>query len=249
MSFYTISDIHGCYNEFIALLDKINYDTEDDCLILLGDYIDRGEQSHEVIQWLIKNINNPRMVILRGNHEEEFIANCDILKKIKPNNNLLDLCIKLNKKSEYFDAYGTIRYLIQEYKYNFDDLINISNLFNRMPYFYKRNINGVRFIFVHAGFIKSVENMNYNSIKEFYLYSRDEAYKIGGFSNGTIICGHTPTILQGDFCYNKGHIFKYYNDNINCTYYNIDCGSYYRNEDSDSHLACLRLDDMKEFYI
>lgn len=37
-----IGDIHGCFREFQALLQKVKFDRESDCLILLGDVIDRA---------------------------------------------------------------------------------------------------------------------------------------------------------------------------------------------------------------
>ena len=39
MSTYVISDIHGCYNEFLSMLEKI-YFSESVHLVLAGDYID-----------------------------------------------------------------------------------------------------------------------------------------------------------------------------------------------------------------
>ena len=44
---YAISDIHGCYEEYIKLLEKINF-SEDDTLYILGDICDRGEKPMEV---------------------------------------------------------------------------------------------------------------------------------------------------------------------------------------------------------
>jgi Calcineurin-like phosphoesterase. len=47
MSTYVISDIHGCYNEFLSMLEKIRFSGSDN-LILSGDYIDKGKQSYEM---------------------------------------------------------------------------------------------------------------------------------------------------------------------------------------------------------
>jgi Icc-related predicted phosphoesterase len=44
-----IGDIHGCYDEFMSLLDKVNYDKDNDRLIILGDFIDKGPKSFEII--------------------------------------------------------------------------------------------------------------------------------------------------------------------------------------------------------
>lgn len=43
MSTYVISDIHGCYNKFLSMLEKIRFSGSDN-LILSGDYIDKGKQ-------------------------------------------------------------------------------------------------------------------------------------------------------------------------------------------------------------
>lgn len=41
---YVISDIHGCYNEYIKALKKVNFN-DNDTLYVLGDCIDRGYAS------------------------------------------------------------------------------------------------------------------------------------------------------------------------------------------------------------
>ena len=51
MSTYVISDIHGCFNEFMDMLKNINF-PEQDKLIIAGDYIDRGTQSYEMLKWI-----------------------------------------------------------------------------------------------------------------------------------------------------------------------------------------------------
>ena len=44
-----ISDIHGELELFDSLLEKLNYDADEDQLILLGDYVDRGRNSKGVL--------------------------------------------------------------------------------------------------------------------------------------------------------------------------------------------------------
>ncbi len=61
-------DIHGCLKAFETLLDVIA-PTADDLLVLLGDYIDRGPDSRQVIQRVIDLDKQCRLVPLLGNHE------------------------------------------------------------------------------------------------------------------------------------------------------------------------------------
>ena len=46
---YVISDIHGCYEQYMKLLDKIHF-SERDMLYLLGDLVDRGPDPMEVVK-------------------------------------------------------------------------------------------------------------------------------------------------------------------------------------------------------
>lgn len=62
------SDIHGNYYVLRQILDKFNKD--EDFLILLGDYIDRGSNNGEVIEELYKIIDLPNIILIQGNHEK-----------------------------------------------------------------------------------------------------------------------------------------------------------------------------------
>jgi len=67
---YIIPDIHGCFETFNALLDKIDFQKEDH-LFLLGDYINRGPKSKQVIDYIIEKLNDGYQIYpLKGNHEE-----------------------------------------------------------------------------------------------------------------------------------------------------------------------------------
>lgn len=67
---FAIGDIHGCYDRLLRLLDRINIRWAQDRLVFLGDYIDRGACSYEVIDFLIKlKKQHPGSVFLKGNHE------------------------------------------------------------------------------------------------------------------------------------------------------------------------------------
>lgn len=52
-------------------MNRIDVDTDRDTLVFMGDYIDRGDQSYEVVQFLIDlKKHHPNAVFLKGNHEE-----------------------------------------------------------------------------------------------------------------------------------------------------------------------------------
>src|SRR4051794_27180497 len=63
-----ISDIHGEFEKFQDLLTLANYSPDEDRLVLLGDYIDRGPDSADVLDLVMKLQQNGADVLV-GNHE------------------------------------------------------------------------------------------------------------------------------------------------------------------------------------
>ena len=71
---YIIGDIHGCLGMLTKLMDKIDWRSDRDALIFLGDYIDRGENSKGVIDFILKLLkSSSRVHCLLGNHEDIFL--------------------------------------------------------------------------------------------------------------------------------------------------------------------------------
>jgi serine/threonine protein phosphatase 1 len=71
---FIVGDIHGCLDVLIRLMEKIDWHPETDRLIFLGDYIDRGEDSRGVIEYLMNLSTVSRNVeCLMGNHESVFL--------------------------------------------------------------------------------------------------------------------------------------------------------------------------------
>lgn len=65
MAAYVLSDIHGQYNLFTDVLNKINL-KDSDTLYVLGDVLDRGDNPIKV---LLKLMEMPNAVCIVGNHE------------------------------------------------------------------------------------------------------------------------------------------------------------------------------------
>ncbi|MBM7096071.1 bis(5'-nucleosyl)-tetraphosphatase PrpE [Bacillus sp. H-16] len=75
--FDIIGDVHGCYDEMIALLKKAGYQIDGDerishpegrTLVFLGDLTDRGPDSVGVLRFAIKNWKEDRILYCPGNH-------------------------------------------------------------------------------------------------------------------------------------------------------------------------------------
>lgn len=67
MKINIIGDIAGRYDELMLLLDKM---PEADLVLSVGDLVDRGMQSKQVIQWFM---DNPKAEAVYGNHEDLMI--------------------------------------------------------------------------------------------------------------------------------------------------------------------------------
>jgi serine/threonine protein phosphatase 1 len=68
---FVIGDIHGCYEELLDLLDKAGV-TSDDEVISVGDIVNRGPDSYNVLRFFREDVPVPAQVIL-GNHEYKHI--------------------------------------------------------------------------------------------------------------------------------------------------------------------------------
>lgn len=263
MSIYVMSDIHGCYDEFMQMLEKIHF-SKDDTLICAGDYIDRGPKSFEMLNWITNA--PPNVVLLRGNHDEEYVHNIDIMKNVcdkvgldKDNiddSKILYQAVQELAKQEnniFFDYYGTIGQLINENLVTFAPLCDWADKIRTMSYFNRTIINDRTCIVVHAGYMESLDGAdteeNFGSLEDFYLYARDDAYMCGGIKHGMIISGHTPTTADEEFPYNDGNVYRMYDEELDCVFYDIDCGCAMNKIRENAKLACIRLEDEEVFYV
>ncbi len=69
-----IGDIHGRMRPLDGLVKQIE-PLEADRLVFLGDYIDRGPESFEVVEYVIAlQLKYPKTITLRGNHEDFVLS-------------------------------------------------------------------------------------------------------------------------------------------------------------------------------
>ena len=68
-----IGDVHGCFHALEAVLNLID-PTEGDRLVFLGDMIDQGRESREVLECILALKRRCGVVLIQGNHEEMMYA-------------------------------------------------------------------------------------------------------------------------------------------------------------------------------
>lgn len=68
MALYAVGDIHGCLTALKTLFDQLEL-KEDDQVVFLGDYVDRGPDAKGVLDFLIENKKRHQFHFIKGNHE------------------------------------------------------------------------------------------------------------------------------------------------------------------------------------
>ncbi|HHX5450207.1 TPA: metallophosphoesterase [Streptococcus pneumoniae] len=151
---FAISDIHGHYNEFIKSLNKIDLSDKQSKLILLGNYIDNGHQSFQVISKIIEleELHPNQIITLLGNHEEWFY---DWLILENPTSSSFSETIKS------FFSPEELTYILKSNVNNFEagvrNEIKNNIKFNPFINWFKKRYRDKRYyetdtqIFVHAG--------------------------------------------------------------------------------------------------
>jgi len=72
MAHYAVGDIQGCYDPLSRLLDRVNFDTNKDTLLCVGDLVNRGPKSLKTLR-LLKSLKNQCVAVL-GNHDIHLLA-------------------------------------------------------------------------------------------------------------------------------------------------------------------------------
>lgn len=220
MSNYVISDIHGHYDLFKEMLDKIHF-SETDHLYILGDLIDKGP---EPIKLIFEIMNMKNVTFLIGNHEKMM------LEAIEDG----DYVLWYNNSGYYTES---LIDQLDEVQYK-----NMMHFINRAPYYKEIVVNDQKFFLSHAEYINvHDETVDTKFINDILIWGRNRNFPPEDI---IAICGHTPTnhreFYEEDTC---PTIYKEQN------YIDIDCGCAGLVFGLPGQLSCLKLEDMQEFYV
>ena len=166
---FAIGDIHGCYNSLKELVENKIQPQKKDKIILLGDYIDRGDKSKEVVDFIMElQENGFDIVPLMGNHEAMLLDAFE-------NEENISIWI-LNGGNETLKSFDISAVKDIEFKY--------IEFFKGLRYYYSFE----DYLFVHAGF----NDYAFNPFIDYYsmLWKCKESYTNPLLSDKTIVHGH-----------------------------------------------------------
>lgn len=186
-----ISDIHGCYYPFMDLLEKVNYDKKKDRLVILGDLVDRGPNSKEVVQYLMNMSNSYDVSVIGGNHDDMFTLWLDLPRLIPEytGDNIGGLAtLKSFYGKSHMSNLKNVRSVIQEnYAAEIEFMKNLPNY-----------VEGEYFNFVHAGI--NPDLMDWKNSDDYYFRRDRKLFLTRNHEFQQIfVFGHTNTKnLHGD---------------------------------------------------
>ena len=242
---YAISDIHGQYDKYIAMIEKIKLRNED-TLFVLGDVIDRGPYGMKILMDMMLRDN---VYPILGNHE--YMAHTvlpwlmqeiteETVKRIDP-----DIMQGL---AEWMNVGGSpsikeFSALPREEQESILDYLSEFALYDTVK------AGGKKFVLVHAGLdhFSLDRPLDDYDISEVLFHHPD--YETPYFPDKYLVTGHTPTRLA--YAAERGSCLEdldpsEYRDEIfkKNRHIAIDCGSGF-----GGRLGCICLDTFEEFYV
>ena len=170
---FAIGDVHGCAKTLEKLLNEIGISASDE-VFFVGDYVDRGPGSKEVVDLLMALTEKGyKLGLVKGNHEHLMINSTR-------GRNEMELWMK-NGGGATLSSFGVSSYNELDEKY--------FRFFQGLSYYFQTD----DFYIVHAGFdFRKKDFLSDTDAMMWIRYYEADAKKLGG---RRIIHGHTPLYL------------------------------------------------------
>lgn len=204
-----VGDIHGEYGKLLSMWSKAAFNPEEDMIVFLGDYLDRGHENAEVAKWVLAHAGKSgmpevcrcgaeikaepgRIVFLRGNHDQA----------------LMDWCRDAECSEWFYQKNGGIRSCVELKSAGILHLWN--DMLRSMPFYCKVVYDGTTYLFAHGGYCPA-EPFEEQSNALYYIWDREIAARPELHKGEEIlVIGHTPVEFLGfepvpQFC-NQGHV-------------------------------------------
>ena len=235
---YVMSDVHGLFDKYSAMLARIAF-TETDTLYVLGDVLDRGPDGFRI---MLDMARRPNVVGLLGNHEMMAASLLPVLLRVMRRDDDGELSAAERKRFNIWLRNGGQPSILQFLQLGDDEIGIIFRYIGQLPICREAVVGDGRFVLVHAGLEGfSVGRPLTDYGPEDCLFCRPAPETVY-FQDRMVVLGHTPTRLFYQLAGVGRKIDRIF---YRPTWIGIDCGC----ACSGGRLGCLCLDTMEEFYV
>ena len=223
---YAMSDLHGRYDKYAQMLEKISFG-EGDTLYILGDVIDRGPDG---IRILLDMMGRKNVIPIIGNHESLALSSLKHIRDGVPERVLLPT--KAYRLWMLSDGEVTATAFLALPKETQTSLVEY---IERFSVYEEITVDGRRFHLSHTlPDYRPGLDIHDVTLQEFIWGEPD--YETAYAPDMLFVTGHTPTHVIAPAY--KGRIWRGNNHIV------IDCAAAF-----GGRLGCICLETMKEFYI
>jgi len=232
MATYVISDVHGNYEGYMKILEKINF-SDGDTLYVNGDVIDRGIGGIKILQHMMMQ---PNIYPILGNHEYAAGTCLRFLMKEITEESIGDIDEETIKNLMEWQNIGGQRTMDAFHKLTYEEKQDIVDYLDEFSLYEEVSVNGKQFVIVHAGLTNFSSSRPLDDYEMYELIFKAPYYDTVYFPDKYLVTGHLPTkAIEGNARPNKIYMK---NNHIA-----IDCASGY-----DGCVGCICLDTFEEFY-
>ena len=242
---YVMSDLHGDYDKYVQMLQKIQL-TEQDTLYVLGDVLDRGSQGVKI---LLDMMMRPNIVPILGNHEYMTAQCMPWLFQEVTEDSIDDVDEAFLQGLTEWMSVGGEATIVELHQLDEEEREMVAEYLEEFELYRVVKADGKTFVLVHAGLANFTPERNLDDYDLSELLFQKPDYSRVYFSDKHLVTGHTPTRA---ICVEQNHLTmeernqSEYQDRIiqQNNHIAIDCGCGY-----GGRLACLCLDTMNEYYV
>lgn len=199
--FDIVGDVHGCYDELRTLLDKLQYQVEEQRdnqgerqyvvrapasrkLVFVGDLVDRGPRSAEVMRLLMDMVAQGVALCVSGNHDDKLRRHLEG-REVTVTQGLAETLRQLHREGDRFKE-------------------RLLQFLDRLPCHYV--LDGGKLVVAHAGLREDLQGRESRRVRAFALYGEatgvTDQYGLSVRGNwaqtytgrSLVVHGHTPVV-------------------------------------------------------
>jgi serine/threonine protein phosphatase 1 len=236
---YALSDVHGCYGQYLKMLKKIGF-TGADTLYFLGDAVDFGPEPMRLLRDMSVR---PNVIPILGNHDDrahEAFSNL-LLKEFNEENLKAHFGGELDNFVDYIGEWlkiGGEPTMLAFGKLSPDEREGVVEYLSEFSLYETVTVNGKNYILTHAGLPDGAAPDNLDDFDVYDFVTAGTDYYKTYFDDFFLVTGHRPTCLIDDT--RRGKVYRKHN------HIAIDTG--FAQEECEQ-MACVCLDTGEEFYV